>query len=130
MAKVEFADMFKTVSGAVTKINKKSPHAGDQKMVLCTHRTAATTNVGGCNRVYLRGLSSVTRTTPLSQNEAENRERFSAVSALIKARKADLSLVTTDTAAFLAQKDLPSGKKTMLSYYWKICGEQYDAQQG
>ena len=27
MAKVEFADMFKTVSGAVTKINKKSPHA-------------------------------------------------------------------------------------------------------
>jgi len=129
MAKVEWADAIKTVSGALTKINKKSPHAADQKMVLGTHRKAATTSTN-CSRIYLRGLSSVSRSTPLTQNEVVNRERFSAVSALIKARKADLSLVSTDTAAFLAQKDLPGGKKTMLSYYWSICGDQYDAQQG
>ena len=41
MAKVEYADAIKTVSGALTKINKKSPHAKDQKMVLATHRSVA-----------------------------------------------------------------------------------------
>ena len=43
MAKASYAPMFETVSGALNKINKKSPHAGDQKMVLATHRTAPTT---------------------------------------------------------------------------------------
>ena len=128
MAKVEFADMFKTVSGAVTKINKKSPHAKDQKMVLCTHRKAATTNTGSCNRVYLRGLSSVTRTTAPTQRELAIRTRFAAVSAAVKERSEDLTYVNTDQAAFLAQKDLPTGKKTLKAYLWKVCGDTYDAQ--
>ena len=128
MAKVEFADMFKTVSGAVTKINKKSPHAKDQKMVLCTHRTAATTNVGGCNRIYLRGLSSVTRTTAPSQRELAARLRFATVAAAVKTRSQDLNYINTDQAAFLAQKDLPTGKKTLKAYLWSVCGDAYDAQ--
>ena len=42
MAKASYAPMFETVSGALNKINKKSPHAQDQKMVLTTHRKAPT----------------------------------------------------------------------------------------
>ena len=127
MAVVEYADAIKTVSGALTKINKKSPHAKDQKMVLGTHRKAATTNPN-CTRLYLRGLSSVDY--PLSQTELaiNARNRFTAVSQAIKARKRDLSKLTDDQQAFLAQRDQPNGKKTMLSYYWLICGAEYDAQ--
>ena len=68
MAKVEYADAIKTVSGALTKINKKSQHAGDQKMILATHRVAETSNPN-CSRLYFRGLSSVSRSTPLTSKE-------------------------------------------------------------
>ena len=127
MAVVEYADAIKTVSGALTKINKKSPHAKDQKMVLGTHRKAATTNPN-CTRLYLRGLSSVDY--PLSQTELaiNARNRFTAVSQAIKARKRDLSKLTDDQQAFLAQRDQPNGCKTMTKYYWYICGQEYDAQ--
>ena len=129
MAKVEWADAIKTVSGALVKINKKSPHAADQKMILGTHRVAATTNPN-CNRIYLRGLSSITRSTPVSQNEMVARQRFSAVAALVKTRSRDLNQIGTDQAAFKAQMDQPGGCKTLKKYYWRVCGQQYDAQQG
>ena len=127
MAKVEYADAIKTVSGALTKINKKSPHAADQKMVLATHRVAPTES-NACSRLYLRGLSSVTRNTPLTANETAARARFAAVAAAVKARKTNLEYVATDQANFAAQKDSPNGKKTMKAYLWKICGDIYDAQ--
>ena len=127
MAKVEYADAIKTVSGALTKINKKSPHAGDQKMVLATHRVAATTNPN-CSRIYLRGLSAVSRSTPLSAREAQIRTRFTAVTRAVAARAKDLMNMTTDQANFLAQKDQPGGKKTMKSYLWSICAAAYDAE--
>jgi hypothetical protein len=127
MAAVEWADAIKTVSGALVKINKKSPHAKDQKMVLGTHRTAATTSKI-CSRLYLRGLSSVTRSTPPSVDEMTNRTRFSAVSIAVKTRMKDLSKISADQAAFLAQKDQPGGYKTMRSYLWKLEGDTYDAQ--
>ena len=125
MAKVEWADAIKTVSGALVKINKKSAHAADQKMVLGTHRKAPTTS-NACSRIYLRGLSSVDY--PMAQTELaiNARNRFTAISQAIKARKRDLSKLTDDQQAFLAQRDLPNGKKTMLSYYWLICGAEYD----
>ena len=129
MAKVEYADAIKTVSGALTKINKKSPHAADQKMVLATHRVAATTNPN-CQRLYIRGLSSVTRTTPVTTKEVNIRNRFRAVAAMVQERKEDLTKVTTDQAAFLAQKDSANGKKTMKAYLWYICGQEYDQQNG
>ena len=77
MAKVEWADAIKTVSGALTKINKKSQHAGDQKMILATHRVAETTSPD-CSRLYMRGLSSVTRSTPVTTKEMRLRVRFAA----------------------------------------------------
>ena len=128
MAKVEYADAIKTVSGALTKINKKSPHAADQKMVLATHRKAATQSKD-CSRIYLRGLSSITRTTPLKQKEVAIRQRFQAVRAMVAARKEDLTKVTQDQIDFLAQRDLANGKKTMNAYLWLVCGREYDESQ-
>ena len=94
-------------------------------MLLATHRVAATTS-NKCNRLYLR--EPVKRTTPLSPKEIQIRARFTAVAAAIKARKEDLSKITDDQIAFAAQKNEPGGKKTMTSWYWKICGAEYDQQ--
>ena len=44
------------------------------------------------------------------------------VSVLIAA----LTALAADQAAFLEQKDLAGGKKTLKAYYWKICGDAYD----
>ena len=72
MAKASYAPMFETVSGALNKINKKSPHAGDQKMVLATHRKAPTTSTD-CSRVYLRR----TRSTQQVLGSIRSRKRTS-----------------------------------------------------
>ena len=130
MAKASYAPMFETVSGALNKINKKSPHAADQKMVLATHRTAPTTQVGKCNRMYLRGLNSVTRSTPVSADEVEHRTKFSAVSAAVSARMKDPTKQAADLAAFNAQKNTAGGKTTMRSYIWSLESAAYDAAQG
>ena len=127
MAKVEYADAIKTVSGALTKINKKSPHAADQKMVLATHRVAPSTS-GACSRLYLRGLSAVTRTAPLTANELSARTRFTQVRAMVAARRIDLQKIVADQQAFLAQKDSPNGCKTMTKWYWRVCGDEWEAQ--
>ena len=103
MAKVEWADAIKTVSGALVKINKKSAHAADQKMVLATHRVAPSESTQ-CSNLYLRGLSSVTRSTPLGEKDLAVRLRFATVAAAVSARAKDLSKVTQDQAGFVAQK--------------------------
>ena len=126
MAKVEWNDAVKTVSGALTKINKKSQHAADQKMILATHRVAATTSPN-CSRLYVRGLSAVTRSTVPQAKELAARSRFASVAAAVKARSKDLMQQATDITNFLAQKDTPGGKKTMKAYLWKVCGDAYDA---
>ena len=128
MAKVEYADAIKTVSGALTKINKKSPHAADQKMVLATHRVAPTTR-GNCSRLYLRGLSSVTRTGEPSSKELAARTRFASVQASVNTRAKNLATLVQDQAAFLAQKDVAGGCKTFKSWLWKVCGDAYDEAQ-
>ena len=125
MAKVEYADAIKTVSGALTKINKKSAHAADQKMVLATHRVAPTTS-DGCSRLYLRGLQSVTRSTPVTTEELAKRGRFAAVSAAVAARAKDLNKMGPDKTAFNAQKDQPGGKKTMKKYLWSLELDAWD----
>ena len=96
-------------------------------MLLGTHRKAATTS-SDCNRLYIR--KKVKRTTPPSVREINIRNRFRAVAAMVQERKEDLMKVTQDQAAFLAQKDLANGKKTMKAYLWYICGQEYDQEQG
>ena len=95
-------------------------------MLLGTHRVAATTNPD-CNRIYMRKPTK--RSTPLTQREIEAREKFAAVAAMVTERKMDLSKVSADQEAFLAQKDQPGGKKTMKSWYWDVCGKEYDDAQ-
>ena len=129
MAQVQYADAIKTVSGALTKIDKKSPHAGDQKMVLATHRKAETTSPN-CSRIYLRGLSAVSRSTPPSSNELAVRQMFSVVSRAVNSRAHDMTKIQSDTAAFKAQKDQPGGKKTMKAYLWSLEMATYYASQG
>ena len=128
MAKATYAPMFETVSGALNKIDKKSPHAADQKMVLTTHRKAPTTSPD-CSRVYLRDLNSITRSTPVTAKETGIRTKFSAVSAAVNTRLHDTTKQADDLAAFNLQKDAPNGKKTMRSYIWMLESTIYDASQ-
>ena len=123
MAKVVWAPGIETVSGALTKINKKSQHAADQQMLLATHRVAATTSTD-CSRLYMRGLSSVTRSTPVTSDERAQRARFAAIAKAVNERRKDLSKVAEDLAAFNAQKDTAGGYKTMRQYLWHICAAE------
>ena len=68
------------------------------------------------------------RSTQPSTKELKARERFTAVAAMVRARKIDLSKIVTDQEAFLAQKDSATGAKTMRAYLWRVCGQEYDEQ--
>ena len=129
MAKATYAPMFETVSGALNKIDKKSPHAADQKMVLTTHRKAPTTSPD-CSRVYLRGLSAVSRSSAFSANEIAVHTKFAAVSAAVNTRLKDTSKQAADLAAFNAQKDAANGKKTMRAFLWSLESAAYDQANG
>ena len=109
MAKVEWSTGIDSVSGALSKPSKSGQHSCT-KMLLGTHRVAPTTS-SDCNRLYLR--KKIKRTTPITNDEVEARARFSAVAAAVAVRAKDLTKVTADQQAFLAQKDSPIGKKTM-----------------
>jgi hypothetical protein len=124
MAKVEWSAGIDSVSGALIKPAKSGQHSC-QKMLLGTHRVAPTES-NHCNRLYLR--KKVERSTPLSSDEMAARNRFAAVSASVAARRKDLTKITADQAAFVAQKNDPDGKKTMTSFLWKLEGDAYDTQ--
>jgi|GEM_PF-682319 hypothetical protein len=128
MALVVWNKAVESVSGALVKINKKSPHASDQKMVLATHRVAPTTAIGKCNRLYLRGLDNITRSTPVSSDETLARQRFGEICQATALRKKNLSTIAADTAAFNAQKE--DGYKTFRQYLWHVCADEYDQSQG
>ena len=128
MGVVRYATGIESVSGSLAKPKKKNGHkCGDY--LIGTHRTAATENPN-CTRLYIRKETTYDRTTPLTSKELLVRGRFAAVSAAVKVRAKDLMQISDDQAAFLAQKDLPGGKKTMKAYLWKVCGDAYDQQHG
>ena len=122
MAKVEWSAGIDSVSGALAKPSKSGQHSCT-KMLLGTHRVAPTTS-NKCNRLYLRKPIKIN--VSQTENAINARNRFTAVSQAIKLRKRDLTKLTEDQQAFLAQRDLPNGKKTMLAYYWMVCGAEYD----
>ena len=123
MAKVGWSAGIDFVSVALSKPSKNGQHSC-QKMLLGTHRTAATTS-NFCNRLYLR--PKIERSTPPTVNELFARQRFAAVKAAVKAREEDLSKVDADQAAFIAQRDTAGGCKTMKAYLWKLECATYDA---
>ena len=125
MAIVRWTPGIESVSGKLSGTKKGGQHSCDS-FLLATHRVAATTNPD-CNRIYMR--TPIERSTPLTEREIAAREKFAAVAAMVTERKMDLSKVTADQEAFLAQKDQPGGKKTMKSWYWDVCGKEYDNAQ-
>ena len=94
-------------------------------MLLGTHRTAPTTSKD-CNRLFMRRKTK--RSTAVTSDEILIRNRFAAVSRAVQARRRDLSKVATDVANFRAQKE--TGYKTLNSYLWHLCAQQYDQQNG
>jgi len=123
MAKVKWNDAIENVSGALKKINKKSQHAADQKMILAMHRTAETTNPV-CTHLFVRGIESVTRKTPYKPEEIAAQTKFGAVAQAVQTRLHDMNRQAADQAAFKAQKK--NGYKTMKSYIWALEAAAYD----
>ncbi len=109
MSKVVFLDPIDYISG---KIAKK------HRTIYCRKKAS------GLNYTTVHG----DRTTQPSTKELKARERFTAVAAMVRARKIDLSKIVTDQEAFLAQKDTATGAKTMKAYLWRVCGQEYDEQ--
>ena len=114
------------IQGALKRPKKQNGHNHGNYLVM-THRTAPTESEN-CQRIYSFDADRYTRSTQPSSDELNARERFKTVSGMVKARKEDLTKISTDLANFLAQKDTAGGKKTMKAYLWKVCGEEYDAQ--
>ena len=124
MGKVVYSNGIQYVQGSLAKPSKKDGHKhGDY--LIGTHRTAPSENPN-CTRLYVRKENVYDRTTPISAKETAARLRFATVSAAIKTRKADMMKVVQDQETFLAQKNLPGGKKTMTSWYWYVEGQAYD----
>ena len=116
MAKVEWSAGIDSVSGALSKPSKTGHHSC-AKMLLGTHRVAETTN-NVCNRMYIR--KKVTRSTPVSDHEIEIRTLFTERLEWVNTRAKNLSTLSQDQVAYLAQKDQPNGAKTWKSYLWKL----------
>ena len=87
----------------------------------------AETTSNSCSRIYLRGLQSVTRKTAPSTDELAKRERFASISRAVNTSMHDLSKITTDQAAYVAQRDQAGGKKSLKSYIWSLEKAAYDA---
>ena len=128
MGKVKYATGIDYVQGSLAKPTVKEGHTCGTYLI-GTHRTAATTNPN-CTSLYVREADTYKRTSQPSSKELAARARFTAVSAAIKTRKADLMKVTEDEAAFMAQKNLPGGKKTLKAWYWMVEGAAYDQEHG
>ena len=128
MGKVKYATGIDYVQGSLAKPKVKEGHTCGTYLI-GTHRTAATTNPN-CTSLYVREADTYKRTSQPSSKELAARARFTAVSAAIKARKADLMKVTEAAAAFMAQKNQPGGQKTLKAWYWMVCGNEYDQEHG
>jgi hypothetical protein len=113
-----------TMSGALKKPKKMNGHNHGNYLV-ATHRTAATENPN-CQRVYSFDGDRYKRSSAPTVNELFVRQRFSAVSAAVKARQEDMTKIDADIAAFNAQKDTAGGKKTMNAYLWSLECAAYD----
>lgn len=126
MGKVKYATGIEYVQGSLAKPTVKAGHTHGTYLI-GTHRTAPTENPN-CTRLYVRNQDTYERTSQPSEKELAARVRFRAVRLMVEERKEDLTKLSADQAAFIAQKDLTDGKKTMNAWYWMVCGEEYDQQ--
>ena len=126
MGKVSYSPGIEFVKGSLAKPKKVDGHNHGEYLI-GTHRTAPTENPN-CTRLYVRKADTYQRTGDLSENEIMARTRFATVRAAVKARAKNLTTITADQAAFEAQKNLSTGKKTFNAYLWSVCGAAYDAE--
>lgn len=123
MAKVLWNAAIEVVSGALTKINKDSQHAYDQRMILGTHRVAPSTSKA-CSKLYFRTLENINFQPSQTEAAITIRNRFTAASQAIKVRKRDLTALTYDQQGFLAIRDELKNSygvnATLQSYYWHL----------
>jgi len=124
MAHVEWSAGIDSVSGALSKPGKNGQHSC-AKMLLGTHRVAPTES-NQCNRLYLRKKTK--RATSPTEDELFARIRFSTVAQAVSDRKKDLTKITADQNAFLAQRNNSDGKKTLKAWYWMVEGDAYDLE--
>ena len=116
MANVEWSAGIDSVSGALAKPSKSGQHSCS-KMLLGTHRVAETTN-NKCNRLYIR--KPVKRSTVVGTDELQRRLLFKNRQQWVTDRAQNMSTLTSDQAAYIAQKDEPNGAKTWKKYLWKL----------
>ena len=129
MARVKVgAAGIETISGALKRPKKLNGH-NHGNYLIAVHRTAASTNPN-CQRLYSFDADRYKRSTSPKAKELAARSRFTEVGAAVRLRAKDLMQISSDQAAFLAQRDTAGGKKTMRAYLWYICGQEYDAQHG
>ena len=127
MGIVKYSPGIEYVKGSLSKPKKQDGHNhGDY--LIGTHREAATTSTE-CTRLYVRKGNTYGNNISQTEDSINARLRFGAVSAAVKARRKNLSSMATDLQAFNAQKDSPTGKKTMTAYLWYVCGQAYDQAQ-
>jgi hypothetical protein len=126
MGKVKYATGIEYVQGSLAKPTVKAGHMHGTYLI-GTHRTAPTEHPN-CTRLYVRSQDAYQRTSSPSAKELNNRNRFAEVRAMVATRKADLTKITADQAAFAAQKDQAEGKKTMNAWYWMVCGQAWDQE--
>ncbi len=114
------------IQGAMKRPKKVNGHNHGNYLVM-THRTAPTQNPN-CQGIYSFDSDRYDRTGEPTTKELQVRARFAAVRAMVAERADDLSHISSDQAAFIAQKDTAGGKKTMRAYLWMVCGAEYDAE--
>ena len=119
MAQVSYATGIDTVSGSLAKPSQKDGHKCGTYLI-GTHRVAETSNKEGCSRLYIRKSNAYDRSTPVSDHEIEIRTLFTERQEWVVARAKNLSTLSQDQVAYLAQKDQPGGAKTWKSYLWKL----------
>ncbi len=119
MAQVSYATGIDTVSGSLAKPSQKDGHKCGTYLI-GTHRVAETSNKEGCSRLYIRKSNAYDRSTPVSDHEIEIRTLFTERLEWVNARAKNLSTLSQDQVAYLAQKDQPNGAKTWKAYLWKL----------
>ena len=129
MGKVHYSAGIDYVQGSLAKPKVKNGHSCGSYLI-GTHRVAETTNPN-CTNLYIREADTYkNRQTAPSADELAAREKFATVSAAVAARAKDLTKMAADKAAFIAQKDVTGGRKTMKSFLWKLELEAYDQSNG
>ena len=118
MAIVKWMKGIEYVSGLLSSRPKAgTAHSSHSSALMATHRKAETTNPE-CTRIYAVGAYN--RSTLPGQEELARRLLFKNRQAWVVDRSQNLSTLTQDQAAYLAQKDEPDGAKTWKKYLWKL----------